>query len=142
MNFTVIEGIISGLDRTNHLSGGGETNASTSHISIFNLSGERVMLTTNSPAMIADGDNLKLVGVRNPGQFSAVVCKNLTTGWVTPLKTQGCAKAMLIVFIIFGILATLLFPLFIIMPIFAGVFLFLVIRTDSQMKSAYNMLNQ
>ncbi len=129
MNFTVIEGVISGLDRTNHVSGGGDTESRTSHISIFVLSGERVMLTTNYPAMIADGDHLRLVGAPTPGKFSAIVCKNLTTGWETTLKTQGCAKAFLIVFIIFGILATLLFPLFIIIPIILGVILFMVIKT-------------
>ena len=98
------------------------------------------MLRTDSPAMIADGDHLKLVGVRSPGQFSAIACKNLTTGWVTSLKTQGCAMALLIVFLIFGIIATLFFPLFIIMPIFSGVILFFVVRSDSEMKRAYKML--
>ena len=144
MNFTVIEGIISGLDRTNHVSGGGETSASTTHISIFGLSGERVMLSTKYPAMIADGDHLKLVGVRNPGQFSAIACKNLTTGWETPLRTQGCAKIVLSTFCIVTILPIWFFPSFgflLIMPILAGVLLFTLISSEAKMKRAYKMLN-
>lgn len=144
MDYTLIDGIISGLDRTNHVSGGGETMARTSHISIFSLAGERVMLTTNYPAMIADGDHLKLVGIRSQGKFSAIACKNLTTGWATTLATQGCAKIMLSTFFIVPILATWLFPWFglmLFMSIFAGVFLFILIRNDTRMKRAYKMLN-
>ncbi len=148
MNFTVIEGIISGLDRTNHISGGGETMARTSHISIFNLSGERVILTSNYPAMIADGDHLKLVGVRGQGLFSAIACKNLTTGWMTTFKTESCAKIMLSLVIIGSILVNILviyfFPAFsitLIVPIIFGVFLFMIIRSEARMKRAYNMLN-
>jgi hypothetical protein len=140
MNFTLIDGIISGLDRTTHVSGG--ENTSTTHISIFSLLGERVLLKTRYPAMIADGDHLRLAGVRGQGQFSAIACKNMTTGWMTTFKRQGCAMFALIGFGLVGIVFTLVFPLFIFMPIFSVAVLFFIMRADSRLKTAHMMLNQ
>ncbi len=106
------------------------------------------MLTTNYPAMIADGDHLKLVGIRNPGQFSAIACKNLTTGWTTTLKTQGCAKVMLSAVCLGSVLLNIIviwfFPSFgmtLIIPILAGVFLLMIIKSEVRMKRAYKMLD-
>jgi hypothetical protein len=140
MNFTLIDGIISGLDRTTHVSGG--ENTSTTHISIFSLLGERVLLKTRYPAMIADGDHLRLAGVRGQGQFSAIACKNMTTGWMTTFKRQGCAMFALIGFSLVGIVFTLIFPLFIFIPIFSVAVLFFIMRADSRLKTAHMMLNQ
>lgn len=140
MNFTLIDGIISGLDRTTHVSGGERT--STTHISIFSLSGERVLLKTKYPAMITDGDHLRLVGIRGQGQFTAIACKNMTTGWMTTFKRQGCAMSALIGFGLVGIVFTLIFPLFIFMPVFSVAVLFFIMRADSGLKTAHMMLNQ
>jgi len=140
MNYTLIDGIISGLDRTTHVSGG--ENTSTTHISIFSLLGERVLLKTRYPAMIADGDHLRLAGVRGQGQFTAIACKNITTGWMTTFKRQGCAMFALIGFGLVGIVFTLIFPLFIFMPIFSVAVLFFIMRADSRLKTAHMMLNQ
>jgi hypothetical protein len=140
MNYTLIDGIISGLDRTTHVSGG--ENTSTTHISIFSLLGERVLLKTRYPAMIADGDHLRLAGVRGQGQFTAIACKNITTGWMTTFKRQGCAMFALIGFSLVGIVFTLIFPLFIFMPIFSVAVLFFIMRADSRLKTAHMMLNQ
>jgi hypothetical protein len=140
MNFTLIDGIISGLDRTTHVSGG--ENTSTTHISIFSLLGERVLLKTRYPAMIADGDHLRLAGVQGQGQFSAIACKNMTTGWMTTFKRQGCAMFALIGFSLVGIVFTLIFPLFIFIPIFSVTVLFFIMRADSRLKTAHMMLNQ
>jgi hypothetical protein len=142
MNYTLIDGIISGLDRTTHVSGGGDTGTTTTHISIFSLLGERVLLKTKQPAMIADGDYLRLVGVRGQGQFTAIACKNITTGWATTFKRQGCAMTALIGFGIVGILFTLIFPLFVFMPIFSGVILFWIMKSDARIQSAHIMLKQ
>lgn len=142
MNFTIIDGIISGLDRTTQVSGGGNSVTTTEHISIFNLSGERVLLKTKYPAMIADGDHLRLSGVRGQGQFTAIACKNVTTGWVTTFKKQGCAMTALIVFGLVGIVFSLIFPLFLFLPVFVTVVLFFIMRADSRLKSAHMMLNQ
>lgn len=141
MDFTLIDGIISGLDRTTHVSGGGDTMTSTTHIAIFSISGERVLLKTTYPAMIADGDHLRLAGVRGQGQFTAIACRNMTTGWMTTFKRQGCAMSALIGFGMVGIVFTLLFPLFIFMPIFAVVVLFFMMRADSRHKTAHRMIN-
>ena len=138
----VIEGTISGLDRTTQVSGGGDTMTTTTHISIFNLSGDRVLLKTRYPAMIADGDHLRLAGVRGQGQFIATACKNMTTGWMTSFKMQGCAMAALIGFGMVGIVFTIIFPLFIFMPIFSIALLFFIMRADSRIKTAHTILNQ
>ena len=140
MNFTQIDGIISGLDRTTHVSGG--ENTSTTHISIFSLSGERILLKTNFPAMIADGDHLKLVGIRGQGQFTAIACKNITTGWTTTFKSQGCARFALVGFGLVGVVFTLTFPPFIFMPIFSVAVLLFIMRAESRLKTAHMMLNQ
>lgn len=140
MDFTLIDGIITGLDRTTQVSGGETT--STTHISIFSLSGDRVLLKTKYPAMIADGDHLRLAGVRGQGQFTAIACKNMTTGWTTTFKRQGCAMSMLIGFGLVGIVFTLIFPLFIFIPIFSVAVLFFIMRADSRMKTAHTMLGE
>ena len=140
MDFTSIDGIISGLDRTTQVSGGGDTMTTTTHISIFSLSGERVLLKTKYPAMIADGDHLRLAGVRGQGQFTAIACKNVSTGWMTTFKRQGCAMSALIGFGVVGIVSTLIFPLFVFMPIFAIAVLFFIMRADFRLKTAHMML--
>ena len=140
MDFTSIDGIISGLDRTTQVSGGGDTMTTTTHISIFSLSGERVLLKTKYPAMIADGDHLRLAGVRGQGQFTAIACKNVSTGWMTTFKRQGCAMSALIGFGVVGIASTLIFPLFVFMPIFAIAVLFFIMRADFRLKTAHMML--
>ncbi len=142
MNDTVIEGVISGLDRTTQVSGGGDTLTSTTHISLFQLSGERVLLKTNFPAMIADGDQLRLVGVRGQGQFTAIACKNITTGWATTFQRQGCAMTALIVFGVVGFGFTLIFPLFVVMPVFSAVGIFWLWKANSRLAKAHAMLTQ
>ena len=142
MNFTLIDGVISGLDRTTQVSGGGDTMTTTTHICIFSLLGERVLLRTKFPAMIADGDYLKLVGVRGQGQFTAIACKNITTGWETTFKRQGCAMTLLIGVGIVGVVFTLIFPPFVFMPIFAGAILLWIMKADARIRSAHIMLNQ
>jgi len=142
MDLTLIEGIISGLERTTQVSGGGDTTTTTTYLSIFNLPGERVLLKTKSPAMIANGDHLRLVGIRGQGQFTAIACKNITTGWMSTFRKQGCAMSALIGFGLVGIVFTLIFPLFIFMPIVSGVGLFFIMRADTQLKNAHTMLHQ
>jgi hypothetical protein len=126
MDFTLIEGIISGLDRTTQISGGGETSATTTHISIFNLLDERVLLKTESPAMIANGDHLKLVGVRGQGQFTAIAC------------TLAAVSA----FGLIGIIFTYISPIFIFLPMIIAGILFWLLKTGAKMKAAHQMLNQ
>lgn len=142
MNYTLIDGIISGLDRTTQISGGGETSATTTHISIFNLLDERVLLKTESPAMIANGDHLKLVGVRGQGQFTAIACKNITTGWTNTYRGQGCALAAVSVFGLIGIIFTCISPIFIFFPMIIAGILFWLLKAGAKMKAAHQMLNQ
>mgnify|MGYP000617887603 CR=1 FL=1 len=140
MSLTTIEGIVSGLERTNQVTGGGDTIVSTTQITIFTLAGERVLLTTKSPAMIAEGDRVKLAGVRGQGEFAAIACRNLTTGWTPPCRNQGCAMAILAAFGLVGVVFTLMVPIFIFMPIFSIVLIILMIRADSRTRTAHRML--
>lgn len=142
MNHTIIEGIISGLDRTTEVSGGSSTMTTTTYISIFSLSGERVLLNTHSPAMIADGDHLKVVGVRGQGQFTATACKNITTGWVTPYSDHNVVRIILIGFTVIGVIFTVIFPLFFFLPLATGGMLFAFKKMKAKLKDAHRMLDQ
>lgn len=140
MNLSRIDGAITGLERTTHVTGG-SNRTSTSHVCLFTLQGERVMLRSDTPAMIADGDFLTLVGERQPGQFSAVACRNRTTGWQTQFQKQGCAKAFLIVITILTLIPTLFMPLFFFLPLLFGFLLSKVMKFDTQMRKAHEMLD-
>ena len=94
-----IEGILEDLDRSSHVSGT-EDSTSTTHISIFKIGEYRVLLKSKSPAMISNGDTVRVVGIESPGQFTGIACKNLTTNWSTQFRGQGCAKFILIFFIL------------------------------------------
>jgi len=137
---TRIEGMISGLERTTHVSGGGETRTTTQHIAIFRLSGERVILMINEPAMIDDGDVLRVVGQPGQGQFTAIACKNLTTGWTSKSKGNGCAKIALMLFAAIAVGLTCFLPIFFFMPIIVCYALIRIIRADARIKKAHLLL--
>jgi hypothetical protein len=139
MNPTLIDGLISDLEQSTLLSG---DLATMTHVSIFNLLGDRVILKTAYPAMIANGDHLRLAGVRHSGCFAAAACKNITTGWMTTFKMQVCATLALVGFGLVSIALTFLFPAFILMTICCIAGLFFIVRTDSRRKTAHEMLNQ
>lgn len=140
MDFTVIEGVVADLDRTSQVSGGGSTNATTTQIAIFQLNTERVILKSKFPAMISNGDHLRLSGIKAQGQFTAIACKNLTTGWSTSFKRQGCATTILIIFTLIGLCLTWIFPLAIIFPVMTIIFLLMIIKADSNYKRAHFLL--
>lgn len=142
MKLSLIEGTIYELDRTTHVSGGGSSAATTTHMSMFTLSGERVILRSKIPAMINNGDQLKLAGLRRQGEFSAIACKNISTGWATKFRRQGCASIALITVGFIGIIFTCIFPLFIFMPVVCLIILILIFRTDNRLKKAHQMINQ
>lgn len=142
MEYTTLDGIVSNFERTIQVSGGGETGPRTSHVSIFCVAGERVLLKTSAPAMLADGDHVKLVGMSQQGQFTAEACKNLTTGWTTTPTKLGCVITALIILTSIGILLNMIFFPAIIMALFAGTALFLILRQRRRAKRVYEMLNQ
>lgn len=86
----VREGVVSGLQRTTHVSGGGDTAARTIHLCLFSLGNDRIKLALREPASIADGDLIRVSGYQVPGQVNAIACRNLTTGWISSAKTPGC----------------------------------------------------
>ncbi len=141
MNFVLIEGVVSNLERTTQVRGGGKTPASTTQIALFSIGDERVILKSKSPAMILDGDHLKLSGIRNNGEFNAVACKNMTTGWTTTSKKQsGCASVILFLFILIGLWMAWLSPIFFIFPVFGVFMLFVNNKEVSNDKRAHDLI--
>lgn len=89
-SLVVREGVISGLQRATHVSGGGESSTRTTHLCLFSLGNERVKLALRELPPIADGDLVRISGYPTPGLLNAIACRNLTTGWMSSSKTPGC----------------------------------------------------
>lgn len=142
MKLSLLEGEIAGLERTSQVCGGGSTNINTTHMAIFNLQGERVLLKSNHPPMIANGDRLRVVGMRQPGQFVAVACRNITTGWTTSFQSQGCAIAALVAVFLVGLGLAWTSILFLFFPVLAGLAAIFLIRANARLKMAQAMLNR
>lgn len=100
MVLTAHDGTVSGLQRSIRVTGGGDGSTTSSQISLFTLDGKRVRLNTSQPAMIADGDAVRIVGEDKPGEFVAIACLNRTTGWASPVPRYGCFIVPLLVFIL------------------------------------------
>jgi hypothetical protein len=141
MKYSLLEGIVANLDRTTDVSGGGKTAATTTHVALFSLAGQRVLLRTRSPAMISNGDHLKIVGQHSPGQFSALACKNLSTGWMTSPHAGSCAMISLIVFTLVGFALAWIFPLTFFVPLLSGSAIIVTLIGRSRLKEIDRMLN-
>ncbi len=76
-----IEGIVSHLQNTVSVSGGGnDGRATTTYIALFRLDGRPVQFRCGSPIAFADGDRLKAAGRVRATDLLAYACRNLTTG--------------------------------------------------------------
>lgn len=138
----VIEGIVEDLDRVTHTSGGGgETTASTSHIALFKLKNFRVKLSLRTPAMISNGDTIRICGKGSTGEFSAIYCKNITTGWNSPMLKQGCAKSMLMIMTMGSGFLTIFFKPIFLMTAFCLILLFLISKGENQYKKAKELVD-
>ena len=138
----VIEGIVKDLDRVTHTSGGsGDTSASTRHISIFKLNNYRVKLSLSSPAMISDGDTIRICGKGSTGEFSAIYCNNITTGWTSPIQRQGCIKAILVLFAMITGLGGLFFKPFLLMTVFCSIIFILISKGEKTFKKAKKLVD-
>ena len=135
----ILEGKVTALDRTSHVSGT-DSRTSTTHIAIFKLDNEPILLRSSFPPMINEGDYVKVVGEKSPGQFTAIACKNITTNWMTPVKCQTGAKFGLSALIIFTLLFSLFGSIFIFMPLILTYLLYRVIKHDSMFTKANKLL--
>jgi hypothetical protein len=140
MNLSTIVGVVADLDRTTSISGGGNTSATTTHITLFHLMGERVLLESDTPAMIANGDRVRLAGIRSQGQFTAIACRNITTGWMTSAEEYGLNMLFFIIFGIFSIILTFEKPILFILPIFIGYYMYKNFGSVSHSKAAHDLL--
>ncbi len=135
---TVVKGIIEDLERSTDVHGTGNR-TSTTHLSIFTVDTQRVILRTSTPGVLASGDNVALAGTRSNGQFHALACNNTTANWISPLKQQGCAFSALIGM---SIVSLLLF--FMVIPIiFGGACIFFAVKVrkrDNTLKKAHQMI--
>lgn len=106
---TVHQGVVSGLQRTTHVSGGGNTSASNAHICIFALGDIRVETRSSSPPPIAEGDQLRIAGRYDNGIFKALALHDLTTSWISPEPRSGCLVSALVGFILFSSIIAVVF---------------------------------
>lgn len=74
------EGTVSGLQNTIRVTGGGNTQATTTYIALFRLDGKPVQFNCPRPVAIVDGDRLKAVGSMRAAGLLAYACRDLTTG--------------------------------------------------------------
>lgn len=82
--------------------------ARTTHISLFSLDETRVELRLSTPPVIFDGDRVRVAGSEKNGVFSALACRNLTTGWLSPVANIGCVFAVMVAFVIFSLMIGLM----------------------------------
>ena len=108
---TTLEGVVSLLQRTTQISGGGETAAQTTHIALLSIGEKRVELRLSTPPIIQDGDRVRLAGTEGNGVFTAIACRNLQTGWVSPLQNSGWIIGILVLFIATGLVFGVSFAL-------------------------------
>jgi hypothetical protein len=87
-----VSGTVSNLRNTINVSGGGENNqVTTTHISIFQLTGRQIKAKSSEPLMINEGDKLIVAGSTQKGVLNSYAHKNLTTniegneGWILRL---------------------------------------------------------
>jgi hypothetical protein len=135
---TTISGTVENLERSTDVHGT-SNRTSTTHLSIFAVGTNRVLLKTSIPSVLSNGDKVILAGTHSNGQFHALACKNITANWISPLQQQGCAYSALICM---AIVSFLLF--FMVLPIvFGGVCVFFAIKVkkhDNTLKQAHQMI--
>jgi hypothetical protein len=135
---TTISGKVQGFERTTQVSGTTQR-TSTTHLSLFRLGTERMILRSSVPSMISEGDDVVVAGIQSDGQFTGLACKNQTTGWVTPLVQQGCIIAFLIVLTVISFaFFFVIFP--IVFGIIFGVFAYKAYMYDQKMKFAHDLV--
>ncbi|MBT63333.1 MAG: hypothetical protein CML13_09005 [Puniceicoccaceae bacterium] len=134
----IISGMAEDLERSTEVQGTSQR-TSTTHLSMFVVDGQRVLLRTATPSVISNGDQVELAGTLSNGQFHALACKNLTANWISPLRQQKVAFAVLICMAVVSFLS-----FFLVLPIiFGGVCIFFAIKLkkhDDRLKQAHQMI--
>jgi hypothetical protein len=86
-----LKGTVTDLRRGKTVSYNPKTGTSTIHAAVFRLDGQLVKIVSNTPLVIAEGQQLVVVGRRRAKLFTAYAHQNLTTGheghegWATRL---------------------------------------------------------
>ncbi|HEX7261922.1 MAG TPA: hypothetical protein VF258_08915 [Luteolibacter sp.] len=68
-------------------------------------------LRLSTPPVIFDGDRVRVAGSVENGVFSALACRNLTTGWLSPAVNTGCVSVILVAFVIFSLIFGIVFAI-------------------------------
>ena len=135
-----LRGVVENFERSTETTGGQNTTRTT-HLSIFKIGSNNVLLRTITPSVISDGDEVVLAGSNLNGRFQAIACKNLTSNWISPLRQQ---KFVFFVLVFFAVSTLLLF--FLIIPIFmSAACMFLahkVKQRDALHQKAHDMVQQ
>lgn len=135
-----IRGMVEDFERSTQVSGT-QNATSTTHLSMFKIGSDRVLLKTTVPSVVSNGDEVVLAGAHANGQFHALACQNLTAGWMSPLKQQGCAFAALI-----GMATVSFLMSFLILPFFfGGVCIFFACKVkkhDKTLRRAHQLVQE
>lgn len=94
-------GVVEDLTRTTHITGGGETSATTTHIAMVKVAGKHCEYRSGSPVPISEGEVVRVVGLDERGLFKVYAMKNESTGFVSEqFKIGAVGSGCLIVFMI------------------------------------------
>ena len=144
----LVKGIVEDFERTTQVTGG-QNRTSTTHLSIFKIGSNRIILKTSVPSLISNGDEVFVAGLYDNGQFTALACNNLTANWISPLRQQGCGSCLLIFMAFISFVVSMIFLSFLgffvfIIPITFSVFcVFVAIqvkKVDRVNKQAYKLV--
>ncbi|MFZ6690275.1 hypothetical protein [Undibacterium sp. SXout20W] len=75
-----LKGHAASVRNTVSISGGNESEVSTTHIAIFQIGDKQVTLKSKEPVLINEGNEVVLAGKNKSGMFNALAYKNCVTG--------------------------------------------------------------
>ncbi len=100
-HLSIHHGVVEDLSRTTHVTGGGETSTTTTHIAMIKIAGKHCEYRSASPVPISEGEAVKVVGVDERGLLKVYAMKNESTGFVTEIpKGGGLATGCTVVFMV------------------------------------------
>ncbi len=75
-----LKGQAASVRNTVSISGGNESEVSTTHIAMFQIGDKQVTLKSKEPVLINEGNEVVLAGTDKSGVFNALAYKNCATG--------------------------------------------------------------
>ena len=92
-HLSIHHGVVEDLTRTTHVSGGGETSTTTTHIAMIKVAGKHCEYRSASPVPISEGETVTVVGVDERGLYKVYAMRNDSTGFITEMFQVGAAAS-------------------------------------------------